>query len=231
MSDKICAIHQPNFFPWLGYFDKINKCRKFVVLDDVQFPKKGGAWMNRVAIIVADKKNWITAPIIRSSGLFKVNEVEFDSSFWRDKLKKTIQTNYARASYFKKYVDMVFCLIDYSSNNLSDYNINTISEISRILDIDFEKKRLLSSTLGITTASTQRLIDITRTMECDTYMTGGGAGGYQEDDEFKKQRLNVIYQNFKHPVYEQKGMDFVPGLSILDSLFNVGVDGIREILI
>ncbi len=47
----ICAIHQPNFFPWLGYFDKIKRCDKFVVLDDVQFPKTGGGWSNRVAVI------------------------------------------------------------------------------------------------------------------------------------------------------------------------------------
>ncbi len=176
-------------------------------------------------------KRWLTAPIVMPGEFMIINNVQFQESNWRDKLKRTIRTNYSRCRYFKKYVDVVCSLIDFSSNNLSTYNINAISEISRILDIDFKKKRLLSSTLGITTASTQRLIDITRTVECDTYMAGGGASGYQEDDEFKKHGLNVIYQNFKQPVYSQMGMDFVPGLSVLDALFNVGEDGISKLLI
>ena len=55
--DKIVAIHQPNFFPWLGYFDKINKSDIFIFLDDVQFPKKGGNWTNRVQLMVLEVPN------------------------------------------------------------------------------------------------------------------------------------------------------------------------------
>ncbi len=48
----IVAIHQPNFFPWLGYFDKIARCDHFVLLDHVQFQKTGGVWSNRVRMMV-----------------------------------------------------------------------------------------------------------------------------------------------------------------------------------
>ena len=41
---RICAIHQPNFFPWLGYFDKTVRADIFVLLDDVQYQKTGGNW-------------------------------------------------------------------------------------------------------------------------------------------------------------------------------------------
>ena len=103
----ICAIHQPNFSPWLGYFDKIKRCDKFVVLDDVQYQKKGGTWSNRVAINIHGQSKWITAPINRPSGLWNINETTFQSNNWRDKIIKTLQANYSKAPFFKENRDFI----------------------------------------------------------------------------------------------------------------------------
>ena len=68
---------------------------------------------------------------------------------------------------------------------------------------------------------------------CDTYLSGTGAKAYMDDSEFEKAGIKLIYQEFKHPTYIQKnaGADgFVPGMSTLDLLFNVGIDGSRELL-
>jgi hypothetical protein len=218
----IAAIHQPNYFPWLGYFDKIKKCDKFVILDDVQFPKKGGAWMNRVAINVGGEKSWLSAPIVRPSGLWRINETEFQGTNWRDKTKKTLQANYAKSRHFKDYVDFVFSLIDFPSSQLVEYNLNAISGICSLFDIDFKDKAVLASSLDISSMATQRLIDICKTLGCETYMAGGGAG-YMDIDLFKRHGIKLTYQNFIHPVYEQhKTVDFIEGLSIIDYLFNRG---------
>src|SRR5581483_975536 len=40
----LVAIHQPQFLPWLGYLDKIDRADLFVVLDCVQFKKN--EWQN-----------------------------------------------------------------------------------------------------------------------------------------------------------------------------------------
>ena len=74
----IVAIHQPNFFPWLGYFDKISKADSFVFLDDIQFPKKGGSWSNRIKLFISGDVRWVTAAINRDySGTRNINEMEF----------------------------------------------------------------------------------------------------------------------------------------------------------
>jgi len=63
---RVVAIHQPNFLPWLGYFDKLARADTFVLLDSVQFPKRNGTWMNRVKLLVGGEPGWITVPIVRA---------------------------------------------------------------------------------------------------------------------------------------------------------------------
>lgn len=222
MDDKVCAIHQPNFFPWLGYYDKIRHCDKFVVLDDAQWPRAGaGGWMNRVAINIQGKKNWITAPVERMPGTWKINETRFCDSPWREKIKKTLKASYGKAPNFRKYRDVVFGLIDYPSNDLTSYNINGILGVAELLGLEVGSKMKLASSLNISSTSTERLIDITRAVGCGAYMSGGGADGYQEPEMFKAAGVKLVYQNFIHPVYPQYGgREFIQGLSIVDYIFN-----------
>ncbi|HMT10176.1 MAG TPA: WbqC family protein, partial [Ignavibacteria bacterium] len=88
---KIAAIHQPSFFPWLGFFNKIVRSDVFVILDNVQFPKTGGYWANRVKLVVGGKGEWVTMPINRSySGTKNINEIEIDKSrSWNQKMLKS----------------------------------------------------------------------------------------------------------------------------------------------
>ena len=56
------AIHQPQYLPWLGYFDKIDQVDCFVLLDDVQFKKN--EWQNRNRIKTPQGWQWLTVPVI-----------------------------------------------------------------------------------------------------------------------------------------------------------------------
>ncbi|WP_417328573.1 WbqC family protein [Halarcobacter sp.] len=223
MQNKICAIHQPNFFPWLGYFDKIKRCDKFVVLDNVQYQKKGGTWSNRVAVNIQGESKWLTAPINRPSGLWDINETSFQSNNWRDKIIKTLQANYSKAPFFKENRDFIFELINFKENNLSKYNLNAIVEICRYLNIEIVDKLVLSSDYNFSSSSNELLIDLTRITGCNAYMAGGGASDYQNINLFEKEGIDFIYQSFEHPLYKQYNTkEFIKGLSIIDYIFNCG---------
>jgi len=222
MTRTICAIHQPNFFPWLGYFDKIRRADNFIILDDVQYQKTGGSWSNRVALNINANSQFFSAPITRPSGLQNINEVTFAPGNWRVKLLKTLQANYAKTSFFELYKDFVFALIENPEENIAAYNIHSIRELCTLFGI--ETPLVLSSSFGFETSSNQLLIDLTKASGGNCYMAGGGAGGYQDMDLFAQQGIDFIYQDFSHPVYEQiKTPEFLPFLSILDYIFNVGV--------
>ncbi|MBU2027138.1 MAG: WbqC family protein, partial [Proteobacteria bacterium] len=57
----IVAVHQPQYLPWLGYFDKIDRADVFVLLDTVQFKKN--EWQNRNRIKAAAGPQWLTVPV------------------------------------------------------------------------------------------------------------------------------------------------------------------------
>ena len=50
-----CAIMQPHYFPWSGYFNLISKVDNFVFLDDAQFSKD--SWQVRNKILIKRPKD------------------------------------------------------------------------------------------------------------------------------------------------------------------------------
>jgi hypothetical protein len=131
-NGRVVAIHQPNFFPWLGYFDKLARADVFVLLDHVQFQKKGGNWANRVQLLTGGgRPGWVTAPVDRSyHGTKAISEVVIDETQpWRQKLLKTIVANYARAAHFEESFPIVEELIGHPSRNLAELNENAIRRL------------------------------------------------------------------------------------------------------
>lgn len=229
---KIVAIHQPNFFPWLGFFQKIKLSHKFILLDHVQYQKTGGAWQNRVKMHVGGTGKWVTAPIIRSyQGVRSVNEMELQQSVkWRDKMWKTITSSYSKHPYFAETVRIIEPLLLNEESNISRYNTRAITTISEQLGIETSKISL-SSELPYVGSSNEMLVSLTKAVDCGVYLCGGGADRYQDESLFSINGIELRYQDFQHPVYEQYGqVNFVTGLSIVDPLMNVGVDGVRSLL-
>ncbi|ANY18013.1 WbqC family protein [Bordetella pseudohinzii] len=231
MTHRICAIHQPNFFPWLGYFDKIARSDVFILLDDVQYSH--GSWTNRVQMRISGQPKWVTAPVDRSyHGGRAIRDMRFSpiNRGWREKVSRAIAMSYARAPYFREAFPLVEAMLMRQTESLSEFNIGAIVEICALLGIPREKL-LISSDLGAVSSATDLLIDLTRRAGADAYMCGGGTSGYQEDEKFRAAGIGLIYQGFRHPVYPQHGQtEFNTGLSIVDALMETGVQGTRSLL-
>jgi hypothetical protein len=190
----------------------------------VQFPKTGGYWANRVKIMLGNKGDWITMPINRSySGTRNINQIEIDNSRnWNEKMLKTISVNYKKAPYFGSVYPIAEKLLNSPGSDLSGFNLKVIKEFCNLLEIGI-KHFITGSELDVNGTSTDLLVQIVKSVECDAYMCGGGASKYQEDEKFEENGIKLIYQNFKHPVYKQfNSGEFVPGLSVLDALMNCG---------
>lgn len=226
---RLAAIHQPNFFPWLGYFDKLARSDVFVVLDDVQHIKTGSTWGNRVKLLVSGEPRWVTAPVARGHGTALICDTRWAEGPWRAKLLQSLTLNYAKASHFAEAMELLKPLVENPDPLLAGYNLHAVRTLADRLALrtDF----VLSSSLAVTGTSNERLVSLVQAVGCDTYLVGGGSQGYRDDTVFERAGIRVTEQGFVPPSYPQRGVEaFVPGLSIIDALMNCGVAGTRALL-
>lgn len=229
---NIVAIHQPNFLPWLGFFNKIVKCDTFILLDDVQYPKTGGVWTNRHYFIDNGIRKWHTVPISRNfSGSKKINEIRLAHDMnWRELYMKKITHSYSKAKYFSETYQFLQQSFDYKTEFLCDLNIHLINAVLSALDIP-NSSLVKSSTLLKSGSSNELLCSLTKSVGARTYLSGRGAEGYMDESVFKSNDINIIYQNYNLVGYSQiNTKEFVPGLTIIDAMMNCGFKETKKLV-
>ena len=205
----LIAIHQPQYLPWLGYLDKIDKADIFVILDNVQFKKN--EWQNRNRIKTAQGCQWITVPVLYRFPE-KINEVMINNKAnWSRKHLQALITNYSKSTYFDDYKGFFENIFSRNWDRLVDINIEIIKFLISALELKTEL--VMASDLELREEPTERLIDICKTLKGNKYM---------DLEQFDKEDIEIIFQDFKHPEYSQLFGDFEPYMSAIDLLFNCG---------
>lgn len=224
----IISVHQPQYLPWLGYFEKIAKSDNFVFLDNVQYKER--EFQNRNKIRTKDGSSWLTVPVIsKGEGRQNIRDVKIDNELaWQRKHLASLRSSYGRAAFFNDYYPFFEEVLGKQWTYLKDLNIEIIRFILKELSIDTPIS--FESDLKITTMSTQRIIDICQKLKADTYFSGSGGRAYLDQGLFAQEKIKLIYQEFLHPQYKQCYEPFAPFMSVIDLLFNHGM-GSRKILL
>jgi hypothetical protein len=227
----VVAIHQPTFLPWLGWWDKLARADVFVLLDDVQFPKKGGTWVNRVRMLVNGNRAWVTVPVDRAyHGVRSIREMRIDQAKpWRRRIEATITASYSRAPHFGEVYPVVEQCLHVASDRIAELNEAAIRRMAPPLGLD-TSKLVRQSDLGVTSRGTELLALLCQAVGGDAYLTGDGAGEYFVPEMVTEAGLAVLEQRFTPPPYPQPVDEHVPGLSIVDVLMNCGWDETRALV-
>ena len=231
-GNGVVAAHQPNFLPWLGFFDKLVRADVLVLLDDVQLPRSGaGTWVNRVRMLVAGRPAWVTVPIVRAGrGVQRILDVRVDDSQpWRRRILRTIETSYGRAPGFREAFPLVREIVSHPSDRIAELNERGIRLVADALGLD-TGRLARSSRLQTREQGTELLIELTRLLGGTTYLSGDGADGYLQPERYDRRGLELRFQEFRHPVYPQRDDHTVPGLSVVDALMHCGFEGTRRLL-
>jgi hypothetical protein len=222
----LISIHQPDHFPWLGFFEKMLRADIFVLLDDVQYST--GDFQNRNRVKGANGAQWLTVPIAHHFPQ-KINEVEIASNGWQSKHWKTLVSCYGRAEHFETFAPLFDEFYHQRSwTKLADLNMAAIELMARAFGI--EKRWVLASELRVDGHKSELILNICKALGASSYYSGRAGSMYLDRDAFRRAGVEVSYQNFEHPTYEQlfmKGQGFIPNLSALDLLFNYGSQGME----
>jgi hypothetical protein len=232
-KDNIVGIHQPNFLPWIGYFNKIIMSNTFILLDDVQYPKSGGVWTNRHLIIENGISKWATVPIFRNfSGTKKINEIRFaDNLNWRKLYLNQIKNCYSKTEHFLQIYDFLEKSLAYETDFLSELNTHLIQSVLQILEIPGQTL-LKSSDLNKEGNSNNLLCSLVQSVGGNSYLCGGGAAGYLDTSIFEDNNIKIIFQNYQPVEYLQINSNvFIPGQSIIDAMMNCGLNRTRKLVL
>lgn len=221
------SIQQPEFFPWLGYFDKLRQVDKVVFLDNVQFKKR--YFENRNKVRTYQGWTWLNIPV-KTKGRYtqRIMEVEIDNSQpWQKRIVSAIRCNYRKATYWEDYGESLCGLVSRPYVLLVDFNLSVILFLMEKLGV--KREWYLSSALGTEHSGSDLILEICRKMHATDYLSGKDGGSYLKEEEFIKNGIKLHYQNFMHPVYKQFHGGFFEGMSVIDLLFNYGPDSIAWI--
>ncbi len=224
MSKKTVSIHQPNYLPYLGFFDKVKKSDVFVILDNVQFVKSGEfAWQHRNRIRTKEGWIWLTTPVKRNYGQ-NINEVVVANNDWQEKHWKSILSNYNRTVNWESLSGELKSFYGNKYEKLVDVNIPLIEWISDKLGI--KTKVVIASEMGLDKElhSTSLIIEIIKQLKGDVYISGKFGAEYLDKTVFEDSGIELMIQDFKCPVYRQRYEGFVPNLSVIDFMFNTNMN-------
>jgi hypothetical protein len=218
------AIHQPQFLPWLGYLDKIDRADLFVLLDTVQFKKN--EWQNRNRIRTAQGWQWLTVPVLHRFGQ-KLNEVLINNQDvdWKTKHVRAIEMHYGQALHRERYLNELAALYRQPWDRLTNLNLAVLRWLLGAYGIKTPLR--LASEMTLREEPTDRLIDICWTVGATQYLAGAGAKDYMDIPRFEASGVALESQDFRHPVYPQCYEPFVPSLAAIDLLLTSGDDALR----
>lgn len=212
----VLTAHQPVYLPWCGFFHKLSLADRFVVFDAVQFERHG--YSNRVRIKAQGGPMWLTVPV--KHGLPTLNRAEIVPGPWARKHLNSIAFAYRAAPHFKRYYEPLADILSGQWKYLAGLNAAVLAWLMDELGLR----------LSVVSASEQDfqgeksalVLDMCRKLGAQTYVFGAQGRDYADTASFTAAGVRPVFQDYRHPVYPQLHGQFVPGLSVLDLLMNVG---------
>lgn len=214
------AIHQPNYLPWANFFHKMAHCDVFILLDNVQYPRR--EYCNRTRVKSPQGAFWLTLPVEKANINNRISEVRlYEPEKNLARHLQSLQHFYARAPYYRSLEEKLEPIYKKSWEYLASLNIALIKILAGLLEIT--TPILLASNLGEPPGGrNQRIIYLCQKLGADVYLSGKGGESYNDQQALADAGITLEYQSTIAPVYPQGSGAFIASLSLVDLLAYAG---------
>ena len=201
------GIIQSNYIPWRGYFEFIERCDQFIILDDVQYTRRD--WRNRNKIRTPRGDVWLTIPL-KQTGNYeaKISEMEVSDPIWDRRHFDTLRSAYRTAKHWNKYEDeLEWTYID-APKMLTGINLKFLQLGCKWLGANTPIR--LDAEFAAEGAKSDRLISLCKSIGASRYLSGPAARNYLDVAAFNKEGIEVEWMQYSG----------WPKLSFLHGIFN-----------
>lgn len=216
------AIMQPYLFPYIGYWQLINAVNRFVIYDDVNYIK--GGWINRNRILINGEPTYITVPLHRPSPFKRICDTTLrqPATSWRDRQVKMVETTYRKAPRFDVVFPVIEQVIRHETISLPDYLAHQLRALSAFMGIGTEFVASSRCYENSNLHGQARILDICQREAATTYVNPIGGRELYDPTDFRGIGIDLRFISMRRFPYPQRSKPFVPLLSIIDALMEIG---------
>lgn len=226
---KKIAIHQPQYFPWLGLIHKISQCDTFVFLDNVQFNKR--SFQNRALYSTNNGAKYLTIPV--SAKNHQINNIQIKDiqnaepmEMILNKHYKTLKYRYGKTRGWELQQEKIDKFFNRNYTSVCELIIESMNFTLDLFGIQTDC--IKASDLNSTGYKDELILNITKELNGDIYLSGQGAKSYMREEIFNDSCIGIVYQEFFHPTYSQShGGNFVEGCMAIDFYFESPEDALK----
>ena len=227
------GIIQPHYLPYSGYFSLIKNVDTFIFHDDIDYISN--EWKNRNKIKICKEKTdtrWISVPVqfknknLKNENRF-INKIKISNDHkWELYHLNCIRNAYRHCPYYFEIISILQDALEKKSTLLVDLNINLIKKILEYLQIKTDI--LIASDFKLSSfKKTEKIIKLCQLTNTSHYIANNKSSNYLDENMFKRNKIELQYQNYEHPIYEQDNHDFISHLSIIDMLMYHGKNSVK----
>ena len=181
---------QPYFFPYAGYFRLFAATDLFVVLDDVQFPRRGWVHRNRLHTASGDTA-WLTLPIEKTPQSASITDQRL-----RPDADATIDEQRRRFPVFddpRATGNEVVAALRPAAGGLVDYLEPQLAAVCARLGLDTPMQRASELAIDPELRAADRLIAIALALGADTYVNSPGGRALYDEHTFASRGLTLEF--------------------------------------
>lgn len=215
------VLMQPYFFPYLGYFQLLEKADHLILQDDVQYTKQ--TWINRNQIRANGVRTFFTVPVKRHAHQTKISDVQIaDDIRWDRKFLNQIRSNYPNAD--TELITSLSEVIMTPRSKLAELCIDSLSWTMNCLGLPFEP--ILSSSISTIEGlhRIERIKALCTEFGASIYLNAPGGRELYSSEAFEGSGIQIKFLEPDLTLKKTQNsgtLDYMAGLSILDLLFSL----------